>query len=171
MPRRVIKRYMPDHQWVREHKHLQHFGELLHDPNLWHLNRRSVAGAAGLGIFVAFIPVPMQMVLAAAGAILLRVNLPLAVAGVWITNPVTMPPIYYFTYKVGTWLLRAPPRPFEFELSLNWLWHEAGAVLWPLLVGSLSVGLVAGCLAYAAVRLLWRLHVVLRRRRSGRARK
>ena len=36
---------MPDHKLIREHKHLRIFGSMLHDPNLFHLNRRSVAGA------------------------------------------------------------------------------------------------------------------------------
>jgi hypothetical protein len=96
MPRRLLRRYLPDHRRIREHRHLQFFGDRLHDPNLWHLNRRSVAGAMGVGVFVALLPTLGQMAVAAAAAIWLRVNLPLAVAMVWITNPLTMPPIFFF---------------------------------------------------------------------------
>ena len=164
MARQFLKRYLPDHHQIREHKHLRVFGERLHDPNLWHLNRRSIAGAMGAGIFVAFIPIPAQMILAAAAAIWLRVNLPLAVAMVWITNPITMPPVFYGTYKVGAWLLNMPAMPIEFEPSLSWLLHETNALWWPLLLGSLAVGAVLGVTVYGAVRLAWRLYVIRKRR-------
>ncbi|MCB1903170.1 MAG: DUF2062 domain-containing protein, partial [Gammaproteobacteria bacterium] len=76
MPKQIIKRFAPDHEVIRNHKHLRIFGNLLHDPNLWHMNRRSVSGAFAVGLFWAFIPIPMQMVAAAAIAIIARVNLP-----------------------------------------------------------------------------------------------
>jgi len=55
-----------------------------------------------VGLFCAFVPLPIQMLLAAAAAIIFRVNLPISVGLVWITNPVTIPPMFYFCYKVGT---------------------------------------------------------------------
>ena len=52
------------------------FGRHLHSPDLWHFGRRSVAGGVGLGLFLCFIPIPIQMMLAIPCAIVLRVNLP-----------------------------------------------------------------------------------------------
>ncbi|NOX92117.1 MAG: DUF2062 domain-containing protein, partial [Gammaproteobacteria bacterium] len=74
MPKRIIKRFMPNPQMIRNHKHLQFLGTLLHDPNIFHLNRRSVSGAFSVGLFMAFVPIPLQMIFAAIGAIVLRVN-------------------------------------------------------------------------------------------------
>jgi uncharacterized protein (DUF2062 family) len=65
MPRRTIRRLLPKPHAIRDHKSLRLVRERLHDPNLWHLNRHSVSVAAFVGIFVAFIPVPMQMLIAA----------------------------------------------------------------------------------------------------------
>ena len=105
MPKKFLQRLMPDHRTIREHRHLRFLGTLLHDPNLWHLNRRSASGAFAVGLFVAWVPVPFQMLLGAIGAILFRVNLPLSAALVWVSNPLTMPPLFYFAYLVGGWLL------------------------------------------------------------------
>jgi uncharacterized protein (DUF2062 family) len=160
MHRKLIQRYLPDHQSIRDHKHLRVFGTLLHDPNLWHLNRRSVAGAFAAGLFTAFIPVPFQMAIAGAAAIVLRVNLPISVALVWVTNPVTMPPLFYLAYKVGAALLGRPPQPFHFELSLAWLGNGLLANWEPFLLGCFVVGAASAATGYFLVRTLWRLSVM-----------
>jgi len=170
MPKKFIRRFMPNHQAIRDHQAMQMFGTRLHDPNLWHLNRRSVSGAFAIGLFCAFLPMPFQMVVAGAGAIAFRVNLPLAVATVWITNPVTMPPIFYFNYVVGEILLGMEPMPLDFELTMEWLTRELEHIWQPLLLGSVVMAMVMATLGYFAVRGLWRLHVVqhYRKRKARR---
>ncbi len=160
MAKRLIKRYLPDMHKVRDHRYLRLFGEMLHDPNLWHLNRHSVSDGFAIGLFMAFIPMPFQMIPAAALAILFRANLPIAVALVWITNPITIPPIFYFTYKVGTWVLHMTPQPFTFEMSWPWLVYELGQIWFPLLLGSLLVASAASFIGYFSMHQLWRWHVV-----------
>jgi hypothetical protein len=160
MPKKLLKRLMPDHRVIREHKHLRIFGTLLHDPNLFHLNRRSASGAFANGLFWAFMPMPFQMLPAALLAILLRVNLPLSIALVWITNPITMPPIFYFCYKVGSWLLDVPVHAVAFEMSWEWLSTELSLIWQPFLLGCLVVGAVSSLLGYFGIRGLWRLHLI-----------
>ncbi|NOZ38390.1 MAG: DUF2062 domain-containing protein [Gammaproteobacteria bacterium] len=161
MPKKFIKRYMPDHNKIRNNPQLNRFfGTLLHDPNLLHLNRRSVSGAFAVGLFMAFVPVPFQMFLAAAGAILFRTNLPIAVGLVWVSNPVTMPPLFYFCYKIGTFILQTPVHHIEFVLSVNWLMTELATIWQPFLLGCFVVGSLSGLIGATAVRLLWRLHVI-----------
>jgi uncharacterized protein (DUF2062 family) len=171
VPKKLIKRYLPDHQTLRTHRHLQMFGARLHDPNLWHLNRRSASGAFAVGLFVAFVPLPLQMLLAAALAIVTRVNLPVSVALVWITNPLTMAPVFYFCYRVGTWILNEPGPAPSFEFSVAWLQSELASIWQPLLLGSLLTGIASAVLGYCAVRGLWRLNLVssYRRRKLLRA--
>jgi uncharacterized protein (DUF2062 family) len=170
MPRKFLRRILPDHHEVRRYKTFRVFGTLLHDPDLWHLNRRSVSGAFSLGLFWTFIPIPTQMLFSAACAILLRVNIPVAVATVWITNPITVPPIFYFCYRIGAWVMGVEADRFAFELSFDWLFKEIGTLWQPLIVGCLIVSTVSATVGYFAVRILWRAHV-LRRLRQRRERR
>ncbi len=165
MPRRLLKKFMPDHKKIREHKHLQCFGKLLHNPALWHLNRHSVARAFAVGLFFAWVPIPFQMVLGAGGAIFFHANLPLSVILVWLTNPFTIPPFYYGAYKFGTLLLGEDLRHFEMELSFEWLQHEMGLIWEPFLLGCLALGIVSALLGYFGIQIAWRL-MVLRKWRN-----
>lgn len=160
MPKRLLKRLLPDHHKVREHKYLRFFGTLLHDPNLWHVNRRSVAGAFSVGLFVAFLPVPFHMIIAAAIAIPARVNLPIAVSLVWVSNPLTMPPVIYFSYKLGAWILRMPAHDINFEPTLEWLTTQLASIWQPFLLGCLIMSAVFAVLGNLTIRGLWRLQVV-----------
>ena len=90
-----LRKLIPSRNKLREFSALRPVAHLLNHPELWHLNRRGVSGAAFVGLFSAFIPVPSQMLLAAIIAIYVRVNLPISVALVWITNPITIPPMIY----------------------------------------------------------------------------
>ena len=148
MPKNLIKRFMPDPQKIRNHKHLKIFGKLLHDANLWHMNRRSVAGAFAVGLFFAWVPVPFQMVLAAAGAIFFRTNLPISVSLVWITNPFTMPPLFYGAYLFGSMVLGGPGGKFNFEPTFDWLIHGVDAVWMPFLLGCLLLAILSSLLGY-----------------------
>lgn len=162
---------MPDHDAVRNHKHLRVFSRWLHHPNLWHLHRRGVAGAFFVGLFWAFMPMPFQMVGAAATAIAFQVNLPISVALVWLTNPITIPPVFYFAYLVGTWLLGIEATVSDFSLSFTWF-EEVFHDIWePLLLGSLICGTSLGAIGYGAMRMFWRWHVLnaWRRRQARRS--
>ena len=170
MARKIIKRYMPDVHKIRAHKHVRMFGKLLHEPNLWHLNRHSVSGSFAVGLFWAFAPIPFQMIPSAATAIWLRVNLPISVALVWITNPFTMAPVFYFNYKLGSWLLRQPAQDVSFEFTLDWATQQLGAIWQPFFLGSFVVAGLASAAGYWAMRGFWRLQTVRQWERRKRAR-
>ncbi len=151
---------MPDAHKVRHHKHLKFFGKLLHDPNLWHLNRHSTSGATAIALFVAFLPLPLHIFLAAALAILLRVNLPITVIVIWINNPFTVVPIFYFAYKLGALLLGIEPGAMTFEPTWGGFATGLGDIWQPLVLGSLLLSTVSAAAGYYAVLGLWRLSVV-----------
>jgi uncharacterized protein (DUF2062 family) len=168
MPRKTIKKIMPHPRHITENRILKMLGPILQDPGIWHINRRSVSGAIALGLFCCFIPLPIQMWIAALGAILFRVNILIAVPTVWITNPITIPPMFYFCYLVGTWILNTPPSDFQFELSFDWFGHELAHIWQPFLLGCFIVASVSATLGFLLVRALWRYQIVkhVRNRKS-----
>lgn len=128
---------------------------------------RSIAGGLGVGMFIAFTPtVGIQIVLAIIAATLCNVNRAASIAPVWITNPVTVAPIYTFNYWLGTLLWPGPPLSEVKELFVNlgtalthlqfWDMKEAALamlnigtdILIPLCIGSVEVGIVLGLATY-----------------------
>lgn len=155
MPKKLIQRYMPKPEKIRSIKALHFLGDILHEPNLWHINRHSVCRAIIIGIFWASIPMPFQMVPAAIFAVWFNANLPMSMALVWLTNPITMPPVFYFNYQVGAWLLDRPPLPFNMELNWDWISERLIDVGLPLYFGSVVVGVVLACTCYLIMQFIW----------------
>lgn len=152
---------MPTPDKIKNLKGLGVLGSWLHNPSIWHLHRHSVSKAFLIGLFWMAIPIPSQMLASAISAVLFRANLPISVALVWISNPLTMPPIFYFNYLVGAYILGHPPSEnWHFELSWEWMVNTLGELWLPLFLGSFVVGLVLGVIGYFTVDLLWRHHVI-----------
>jgi len=152
---KLINRYIPDREALVNHQHLRFLGNRLHDPNLWHLSRRSIAMAFAVGLMCAWIPVPLQMVLAAVSALYYRANLPVSVALVWVTNPITMPPLFYFAYKIGLWFMGRPAPNQSFQFSLEGVMNGIGNTWEPFLLGCFVLGVCCSALGYFGVRFFW----------------
>ncbi len=168
MPRNSLKRYLPSPAEIREYRALQPIAHLFADGEIWHFNRRAASGAVFIGLFCAFLPIPMQMLLAAILAVAFRYNLPISVVLVWITNPLTIPPIFYFAYRLGAWLLDIQIQTQGIRFELDWLLDNLRLIGVPLLFGSLVCAWISGVTGFVITRILWRLRVVRRwRRRRG----
>jgi len=155
------KRLIPYSRSIRrDHNLRRFFGRLMHSPNLWHLNRHSVAWGVSIGLFMAFVPVPFQMLLAVAAAIALNANLPVSVVVVWVSNPVTVAPLFYSAYKVGALLLGTQPKSIRFEISLDWLMNRLVDIWEPFLLGCFVLAVISALLGHIAVKVIWRIHVV-----------
>jgi len=128
---------------------------------------RAIAGGLGLGMFIAFTPTGgIQILLAIVAATLFNANRVAAIAPVWITNPVTNPPIFTFCFWLGTFVYPGPPLAevkdmfvnlgkafahlqfWEIQEALLAMLHMGKEILIPLLIGSTLVGLVLGILTY-----------------------
>lgn len=153
--KKLLQRYSPNPEELKNHKYLGWLSKYLHNSSLWNFNRKSISKAFAVGLFCAFIPVPFQMLLAAPGAILFRANLPLSIALVWITNPLTMPPIFYACYKLGAWILGVGIEQ-DFVMSLEYVWRVFDTIWQPFLLGCLIVSIVSSITSYFAIQLIYR---------------
>jgi uncharacterized protein (TIGR03546 family) len=112
-----------------------------------------IALGFALGIFVAMTPTfGLQMLIAVFCASLFKWNLLSAAIGAWITNPLTAPIIYTFTYMVGSKLLdMLSVQPLSAEkLSFNvfQLLHQAPRLLGVLIFGGFVVGIPLAIVSY-----------------------
>jgi uncharacterized protein len=169
MPRQFLKRICPKPHVIDRQWYLRVFGPQLTDPRLWCLQRRSVTGAFGAGLAICFVPLPVHLPLAAFVAIVWRLNVAAIFTTVWVVNPLTMGPVYYRAYRVGTAITGVPPHFFGFHLSWDWLQHGLGPMWKPFLVGCLACSIIFGVGGWLGLELLWRYRVLNRRYRMRRA--
>ena len=170
MPRDWLKGRLPNKEKVRAHLGMKDADQgwlknRLSDPALWHLNRRTAAGGVAVGLFISWIPVPLQMVVAAFIAAVLRVHVPLSVVMVWFTNPLTIVPLLYAARYAGSTILQQPPGTNTIELSLPGFFSsltQAGPVL---LTGALFCATLTALVGYLVTSIVWR-SVAMRRRRN-----
>ncbi len=160
MPKKILRRWLPDPHKIVESRAIRWMGPILRDPNLFHINRISISASFFIGLFCAFLPIPGQTIVAAMLALLFRTNLPVAISLIWVSNPLTFPPIFLFSYKIGVWLLNQEAIPFTIQLSWDWAVAQGEAIWLPLLTGSLLCGLISGGIGYVVIHRLWRWKVV-----------
>ncbi len=154
---------------------LRPFAAYLSSPLVWRFNRRGVARGAALGLFAAFAIPVAQTPFAALFAVAARANLPVAAATTFVTNPLTVPFVYYLAYIVGRTVLRLKsesvfaiaPDAGLFERTLNWVVTLAG----PTYLGLLIFAVAGAAIGYLGVRIGWRIWVGQKwqRRRRQRA--
>lgn len=108
MPKQRLKRWLPSPEELAKNKFVRPFAPFLIDPRLWHMNRNALMRAIVVGVMVAFLPLPGQMVIALMGALIFRANVPMAIALTWLTNPITSIPVFWVAYSLGAYLLGEP---------------------------------------------------------------
>lgn len=118
------------------------------------VNKKMIARAAFIGIFIAMIPMPAQMLAVFAFTFVAKFNFPLAIAMCWITNPVTMPFIYYIEYMTGQFLLGM--EPLDVEITIEWFNENFKNIIVPLYFGSLVYSITLSTLFYYGINLYWR---------------
>src|SRR3954464_5180975 len=170
-----IRHHIPSRETIDSYRILRPFAKQLRHPELWHLNAKSVPRAVALGLGVGVIIPFMHVILAVLFAIPVRANVAIAGAFTLVVNPITIPPMYYAAYRIGSWELHhdaslvnpAAAERFSGELSRLLFWiHQASG---PIAVGVLTIAAAAAVLGYLVSALVWRFSSQSRWRQRRRA--
>jgi uncharacterized protein (DUF2062 family) len=176
-PMKWLTRHIPTRETVHQHRILRPFAPHLSRPALWRMTPRSVPRGVALGLFVGVIIPVMHTAIAALLAIPLRANVAITAAFTLIINPLTIPPLYYAAYRIGSWELHhdatlvnpAAAERFSSELSRLLFWvHQASG---PIAVGVLTIAVAAAVVGYLASGVAWRAWLGSRSRQRRHARR
>ncbi|HEY9191068.1 MAG TPA: DUF2062 domain-containing protein [Sulfurovum sp.] len=118
------------------------------------VNRRMVTRGVAIGLFWAFIPMPMQMLAVIATTPFIRFNVPIAISMVWLSNPFTMPPMYYVEYLTGNFILGREGLD-DIELTMQWFTEHFDDILVPLYTGTAFYSIVVSTIVYIVLNRLW----------------
>lgn len=169
-----LRASFPTRAQIKANRWLAWLGPWLHHPKLWHWSRRGVALGVSLGVFFGLLVPIAQIPFSVAAAVMLRANIPAAVASTLVSNPVTFGPIYYGAYRLGVWATgeATPMRAadvIELEETQNpSLWQRISTLGKPLLVGLSITAALTGLITYALITLVWRWRTMSKRRNRMR---
>jgi uncharacterized protein (DUF2062 family) len=176
MLRRRLQRWLPSPDSLRANRTLRWLGPVLAHPGLWQLSRRRVATGAAIGVFFGFLVPVLQIAFAAAAAVVVRANLPVAAVSTLVTNPFTFAPVYVAAYYTGAAVLgedvdaSAVEALSEGGSGPSWTDRFAD-VGKPWIVGLVVFAVAGGAATWIGVHVAWIAGVRLRRWRTRRRRR
>lgn len=175
-----MRRFLPTTEEVRNSRVVRWMGPAVQHPRLWHVSRRGAALGLAIGVFFGFLLPVAQIPCAAVLAVGLRANITLAVAGTFVTNPFTFPPIYYLAYQIGCSVLGTTKSVLyipEFEVApeqvaswFAWAVDGLAGLGKPLIVGLVLLAVVGSVATYMAVMAAWRVRILSKLRQRQRRR-
>jgi uncharacterized protein (DUF2062 family) len=118
------------------------------------ITRRAITRGLLVGFFWGFIPMPMQM-----GGVMLttpffKFNVPLALATVWLSNPITYPFMFYMEYLTGNLILGKESLQ-NIELTMDWFTNHWSDIAVSMYVGAAFWATVGSYTIYLIVNWLW----------------
>ncbi len=123
-------------------------------PEYLSINRKSISRGIFIGLFWGFIPMPMQMLAVLSITPFIKFNVPIAISMVWLSNPITMPFMYYMEYQTGNFLLGNESLE-DIELTLDWFSNNWDKIITPLYIGTIPYSLGVSTVIYFIINKLW----------------
>lgn len=159
-----LRSMAPSREQLEANPWLRRLAPHLANPKLWCWSRRGVAMGVAIGLFIGFLIPIAQILLAAAAAVLLRANVPVAAAGTLVTNPLTVPPIYYAAYHLGAWVTGTPATAAVSLADPASIGASLGAIGMPLFAGLAITASCAAIASYLLISQFWIWRVAAKRR-------
>jgi len=181
-----LRSKIPTRESLENNRALSYIKPYFTGYDLWHWSRRGVTLGISTGIFFGLIIPTFQIPLAIIAAIIVRCNVAVAAACTFVTNPFTFPPIYFFAFKLGKWLLgypakldpaiiEAPEKSFYIDfgsitLFFESITHSLYKFGLPLFTGLFIFALLSSIISYIIINNFWISFVRQRRSKSLQAR-
>lgn len=118
------------------------------------VNRKSISRGVLIGLFWGFIPMPMQMLAVLSMTPFIKFNIPIAISMVWLSNPITMPFMYYMEYQTGN-LLLGEVGIENINLTLDWFSQNWNKIIIPLYVGTIPYSIGFSTIIYFLINKVW----------------
>ncbi len=157
-----LRKHLPDAEYLREHPHIQRFGNKIQHSPIWNVNRRSASRGVSVGMFFAFLPIPFRTLPVIVFSISSGSNLPIAIACTWIFNNILLGPAYYYAFKLGQYLLQIPENTEALSFNINQLLQLLMISWQPLMLGSVIIASTVSLASYWLSRAFWRYRIVKR---------
>jgi uncharacterized protein (DUF2062 family) len=164
-----LKNVTPDRDTLEKLWCLKPFAATVCSRGCWAFKRKSVVRAFSLGLAIAFVPptplLPLHLTLCALFGMLFRLNIPVLVATVFVSNPLTWFPQIAGSIWVGAKLMGLDLIPLFHHLTHHNLVAHLNQLWTPLLLGALVLGVLAAGLGYLLGQAVWHVRVLYRLRR------
>jgi uncharacterized protein (DUF2062 family) len=166
-----LARLVPTREAIAANRWMRPFAGNVLRPDLWRFTRRSVPRGVALGLFIGVIVPMAHFVIAAVLAVVVRANVPAALAATFIGNPLTVAGLWWVGYRIGETVLHADAlthvAPVAATMQVTqtdqFLAHLTGAGE-DTALGLLVIAVVCSALGYLVSAWLWRLRVMRKRR-------
>lgn len=130
------------------------------------INKKMISRGAFIGLFIAMIPMPFQLVTVFIFTFIGKFNFPIAIAMCLLTNPFTMPFVYLIEYKTGSYLLGM--EIMDVQMNIQWFRDNLSNIVIPLYFGAFCYSMVLSTLAYFSINYYWKKKVYSARRAKKR---
>jgi uncharacterized protein len=156
-------RFLKHPRKLRQSPAMRWFARHFLDKRVWKPTQHTLSGGMAVGMFVTLQLLPIQMPTATVLSAIFRVNIPIAIALCWVSNPLTVPFMAWLEYAIGKWFLSlyttVPTSPFPTQLPESmvdaWIVLREHAPV--MLMGGIILGAVVALLSYIITWGCWEI--------------